>query len=352
MLLAALATVLTQADTPIERLYDYLDTADHLTMTVKFGAKGNPVAGEAQYTWIWPNRQRIAIGTGSNIVEFRQNPKFVHVVDHARKAYVEYTSPPFLSNPPDEGADLMNFYPNYHLFIKSDDKREIPFKNLGKATIEGTSYDHVQVAEEGATPVDFFLDSLGRIRRVNFTVMTPGGPQEFYSLFENYDLSQTKAKIKSEIEPGYVPDKIPDLHNPILAGYPLEFGKVKNARSNREVDLDKERGNSHLAVLITSPDCIPSQKGENAWQNLEKALKAKGVKFVEVVVGGTPDLKQKGSRPIYLDSNGTVEENVSPPVTPYIVMVDGKGIMRQGWAGYAPDQEKRMVETLVNRIEE
>ncbi len=359
MFISAVAAFSALADSPAERMYGYLAKANSLSMTVAFGRQGSPPAASAKYGWIWPDRQVIRLGTDARAQEFRQNFGIIHVVDRGSKSYSEFPSPGRIVNPPGDYPAMVMGYPQYHVAVKNDTKMGIKFEDRGKATVEGVVYDHLLIPGSDdprnlSSPIDIFLDPMGRIVRVHFDQMTDNGPIPSYFTYSDYDLSRSSVVIPGEIEKGFSPDFLPKMHYPPGAYDRLNAGSARDARSGRSVDLGAKYKGKRVAILVTTADCGPSARGENAWRKLRLALEKEDCELIEVVVGNVkPDLAKKDKdRAVYLGKEADLGDVLDVPVTPYLYIANRESAITQVWAGYAPDQEGRLIKTAVGSLKD
>lgn len=342
-------------DSPVDRVYDYYSRAQTMAVTVSTGIQGKAPFLEARYGWHWPDKQIIRLTSTPDKMEFWQDKTYARVIDPSTKSYMEYQSPGALKNPPDDFGDLFGISPVFLLEIKKDVGRKIGLKDGGRAKLGETEYDLVQLlppeGQDQSATIDYYVDGFGRIARVNFIEMGMSGPVARYFEFKNYDLSAGAVVVPQELPQGFMPMSKPELYRPPMAGSPARFSSLFDARAKTSVDLKVNLRGKRVAVLVTAPDCVPSAKGEAAWRKLRESLLKDSCSLIEVVVdsgsGALKDLDKKDpKRPVYLDSKGEFSKLMQPPVTPYIFLVGKNGYVLHGWAGYAPDQDSKLLKTF------
>ena len=358
MLFSALASVTMLSDTAIGRMYDYLASCEQLTVTLGGGLVGGPETLKAEYWWVWPNRQNMVFGSGPGRTEFRQRGTTILAIEHGRRAYQEFLAPDRIVNPPSEYVAVSALYPSFLVLLKSQGKGKIPLEDKGTREVEGVTLDYVQIPptmtpEGEAPPVDLFLDTFGRIVRIHYIAAGLNGPENRFLTYKNIDTGRRAVTMPAEIEKGYVPDVIPSKFYTAGPGERVQVSEVTDARSGKTVDFAARVKGKRFAILFTATDCEPSKRGEAVWKNLRVELAKKDCPLFEVVVdGGKIDLAGKDKdRPVFVDKSGRTTEYVSPPVTPYIVVVESNEAMVKAWAGYGKDQDKRLVKTLVGAFD-
>lgn len=341
-------------------MYGYLARASSLSMTVEYGRVGSDQRVVSRYGWIWPERQVIRQSLGGEEFEYRQGFRLIHVLERASRSYSEFPSPGRIVNPPADYPSLRFGYPVYHVTLKGDTERSTTFEDAGKVTEDGVAYDELRIPGQsgpgGETPpVRVLLDAQGRIAKVHFFEMTDFGPVAAYFEYKNYDTSRSSVSIPSEVERGFMPNFQPKMQYPPGAYDGLLLGSYTEARSGAKVDLGARYKNRRVAVLVTTPDCAPSAAGEATWRKARVALAKMNCELVEIVVGGRkPDLTGKDpDRTVYWEETaGALGSVTDVPVTPYLYVANREGMITQVWAGYAKDQERRLLDVLARALKD
>ncbi|ARU42103.1 hypothetical protein CCB80_13525 [Armatimonadetes bacterium Uphvl-Ar1] len=329
MFAAILAVVSANQADPVNRLASFLDSSQSRGIEYTANFRGTSVKSRWSYTL--PNTQLLEVSSPSRTRFFQKGDR-IFVAQDAAKEYYEYAGFDFMVSPPEE-ADLgFATYPQALLsWLSPEGRKGIAFQKT--ETVNGVKLDWLkQTVETMNGPLDIFgaIDQTGQPREMRIGTMQ--NPELSY-VFEkfgwpHFDLSNWKYQPPI----GYVPGNSPKIFRPPTAGAEIELGKWGAVNT-------KSLNSKGLAIVVTTAEGRPDAELISAWPKVESALKKFGVKTLEIHL----DAKDLPKRTWKIVGDGSYLRQLDPPVTPYVYFVNKENIYIGGWAGYAPDQEKKLI---------
>lgn len=345
--LAAGVLVAWQAVPPAERLEAFLSQADWLSVRVSTTVNNSPTAAVGTATWHQGDRrQRFVVQAGPESREFIQDPDDVLLVNHTAKTYHDYWRlPVFAPMPPDD--DLIAY--GYPRLIAEGPGRsgKTSWKLIRSATAaDPTDVLETKVEADGnTTTYTVTIDSMGRPIRSESVTETQMGQFRIRQTYSGYVARPPEAReIRADLPIGYVPDSIPVTARVLTPGDQLPQREWFNPSRERT----EPRPSGWLVILVTSPDCQVSRGAEPAWKALREDLRRIDVQLAEVSFSRTAPNNpgRDGDRPLFTDPKGELERDWGISMTPYLLMVDPKGVIHAAFAGFGPGEQPRLLKTF------
>lgn len=342
-----------QVSGPMDRLRLFLRNSDFLAVQVTTVVNGAPPSLVAEYEWHKSGvRQRLKIKLGTETREFIQDPEMVMTINHTAKTYQEYGRVPIFVNPPADDPLILFSYPAPLVIPAITSATAGTWKEGARTTKAGVPVDEAtltMVSEAGNATFQFFVDDSGRLISLVSNRPTPAGNERIDQTFSNYRLGDTgQSKISAQLPVGYMPQAILLPSDTVMAGEQAEMGTWIDARSGKATDMGAWQSDRPFVILFTAADCEVSLAAEPSFRKLREALRRDRIELIEVVLGSEKgDLRTKdGSRPVFWDRDGKIEQAYGIHHTPYLLAVDSKRVIRGGWTGFGNGEEKRMIETM------
>lgn len=351
MLICTLVALPPVSGTPLEQMFEFYQTTQHLSVKFESQIDGQDFKNTGTYSWVMPDQQQVVVNFPVGSMEFRQSATLTHFIDHESKTYREYPTFQPLTFRPEGAASI--FFPFAFFRIKLDSKRAETPKKTTEMVVDGIQATEFQFGEPGQKPgtstMDIVVDRFGRMIRVSFDRDENGNIVRYIHSFSNYNVRAESIKIRKEIESGYVPEAAISQHFPPMPGSGLPPVKVAGTNGGT-VELNRLLNGKISIVLVTDPECQPSAKGKAIWKKLDEMVKSYKGQMVEISLTKT---NVKGFSPGRLmgDKFGEFEKFVQPPVTPYLFLIDKEGTIFQGWAGYHADQDQRILKVFKAGLE-
>jgi hypothetical protein len=311
--------------------------------------------GQIDLKAIVPNRLRARF-TGPGIdAELLQDQSATFTIDHLDKTYDQTPAAPSFGGFAAWAESLVGVIPTL-LFGLAGLKEQIKeWKVLPREALNGWETEPIQ----GKTEQDTFtiwVDATGFPRKLRHQGVTEFGPFDRVWMINNPEVNAVDpTMIVAKIPSGYDFRVTPQLTYPPISDDKLNLSvSLVNARTSRPFDLNREKGNRVAAVIVSQANCEPTLRAEEALRDLEAAFSKNNGVVYEIIVGSQAgDLSKKSSsRTILLDHKGELMREWRPAVSPTIFLVDGKDMLLRGWAGYGPDQRKKLVETLLRGLKQ
>lgn len=348
MLTATLVFFTAVQGSPVERFSSFIKKTDQLTMKASVNFRGVPL----KLTFINEPGiyQYCEIKGAVDGERFWQIPDRILAVSDTDGQYWEYRGIEQKSPPPPEVGTCMTLYPGFlHDLAMPDGLKGLqldePLK-IGDRTYETVSKS---VAKElSQYKIKIAIDEFGIPQQFHMTEQTDAGPT--LTIYEVSSMSTNPTQLRSwKYQPpvGYMPGEIPYTARPLASGTKINLGRWTKAEGGQLDVADQNR--KGVVILFTADDCEPSKRAAGAFEKLKKALDAEGQKLIEVRLGKDAN-KLKRSWSVVSDSDGKLEKYFRPPVTPYLYVIRKDAIMLGGWAGYAADQDKAMVDSVIGRF--
>lgn len=366
MIITALVALTPVTVSPLDLMYAFYQSNAPMSVSIIGEQVGVADKVQGHFKLYPPHRQSYSITFRGFSTEFRQNESIVDIIEHANRSYEEYQFPLSLYTPPQDSVTSF-YYPEIFQHIRKDKDRKIKFVQVGTKVVDNTPVTEFKIDSQQSSaeqqpgqPTDIggtqkppvvSLDQFGRIMRYTYDEMTEGGVVSQVVLFKNYSNQPADAHFPKVIEKGYVLAKFPSKFPQLGVRNRFPAVKLTDASTNQAVSIADRYKGKMFAILVTAPDCGPSKKGEPAWQKLAKSLKGQGCELIEISLSATTS-KQNGDRKLYFDKSGEFENASSLEVTPFLLLFDKNGISIQGWAGYGPDQDRRIIDTFTTAIKE
>lgn len=335
MIAAVMAVTVIAQSGPAERLVHFLNSADR--RGIAFTAKSGGYVAKARLSHVMPDQQMVAFDTPEGKIDFYQQGKRVLLVLHDSKSYFEYKTRGTMAPPPPEAGMCSDLYPNFLWSFRKLENLKAA-KPDGQETVRGIACDRLKVVEAfmgGESTAHFSVAPDGMLLRA--VIQPPNNPEIVYD-FTEYTWPYFDISSWVYLPPiGYVLGNAPTLHTPVSAGTKVDMKSWKGADF---VGMNKKG----LALLVTAEGGGPDESLAKGAGEMVAALKKIGVAFAEVHLDGSAP---KRAWPVVADPSGAIERQLDLPVTPYILFLDAQGTVLRGWAGYAPDQKKNLVQTAL-----
>lgn len=285
-----------------------------------------------------PSCQRLEFAVGGKPFVFTQNGRDLMDIDHASRMYDTGGTPEPWGFPLGEINDLAGYlYPMYFspAFVAGF-SRNFDMKIIGKRTVQGRETTRLRgeaISDMGQAFREMCIDSQGVLWRLEAGVVGAGGEPSTVVELESIEFDQPipDARFQVPIPDGFAPRRTPFAGWPLAAGSKLpdllwiEPGKPEKVQARR---LFADR---YWMLLVTSPGCMPSQRGAKDWVRLRDELAKFGAGFVELSLG-------KGAKPLgpwkLYEDGGDFDTKVNPPGTPFLMLLDRGGSIEGLWYGY------------------
>lgn len=349
MLTATLVLLTAGQGSPVERFSSFLKNADQLTMSsnVKF----ENVSYETRLIWDIGPYQYFEIVSPNGKEKYWQIPERILGVSEAEGQYWEYKGPEHKSPPPPNLGAAFTLYPIFLLQLAAPNGLK-DLKVGDKVKIRQREYESVFISRKGESSsetITVVIDEFGIPQQFQFIETSQSGQLNLKYEVTSLNTNPTKLKQwKYQPPTGLMPGEIPYTGNPLGSGYQAKLGTWKKGQGG-SVNV-RDMNKKGIVVLFTADDCEPSKKASGAFEKLKKALDQIGVNFVEVRLGRDADNLQRNWA-VVTDTDGKLENQFQPPVTPYLYAIDSKSIVLGGWAGYAKDQDQALVNSIVGRFQ-
>lgn len=275
-----------------------------------------------------------------------------------QRAYVEHTGAAGLVGPPPEaGAAALAAYP---FFLRpmpwANYANQDGWKRAGTETVGGVPCDVATASnlpEAGGGQVvvghlEFkaWVDPAGRLVRWETASVERGNRTANVFHFSRMERTGWKGSGLSLPPEGFVPMNAPKRGEGVELGTAPDLGEWLPVDGGKAVDTAALRGKRGLVVLVVAPGCEPSRSGAKLWAQVEERAKAVGAAFVELSLGPEEPGPAVTRARRFWDRSGDLERRLSPPGTPFVLRLDGKGVAVRQWYGYRPGEEAAVLDAL------
>lgn len=336
-LLAASALVADPVDTILDRYVRRYAGAKSFRARFAFTPPGQSKI-IVTYEVRRPSRQRLEFVVGGKPFIFTQNGRDIMEIDHASRTYDVGGTPEEWGFPLGEINDLAGYlYPMFYspAFVSSF-RQNFEMKVMGKAIVqrrETTRLRGEAASDMGQVFREMSIDSQGILWRLEAgNVVTGTGPSTIVELEEIvFDPALPDERFEVAIPDGFAPRRTP------FAGWPLSVGsKLPDLRWNEpgktaKIDARRLFPGRYWLLLVTTPGCMPSQRGAKDWLRLRDEAAKFGAGFVELSLGKST--KPLGPWKLFQDG-GDFDAKVNPPGTPFLMLIDRGGAIEGLWYGY------------------
>ena len=347
-LLACWALTAEVQTDPVARNAAFMKNAK--TLSLEFTVREPNLPGAARATLLLqsPATQKFSCDWTGERFRYVQSAGGTISIRDDWKLYEVGPTFPILVQPPAFSGYAELAYPGFLLYSSlAEFDKQAPKVVKGTETVQGRRCDIVEVVSQseviGGTH-RFWIDEQGRVLRWHRVLMTQNGPLETTADYTKVEANPTVPKdaFAIKLPLGYMPTSIsgPSART-VMLGNTAPLGTWKDARTNKREDVAKLAASQFVAIVFTAPDCAISKGAEPFLNQLRRALKPKGCALIEVSLGPSkPDAAGKDKdRRLFWDEDGKIEEVFSPPGTPYMLLVDKKGVLVRAWQGYAKSQD-------------
>lgn len=142
--------------------------------------------------------------------------------------------------------------------------------------------------------------------------------------------SPTWTAFYTPLPKGYVPYSMPPLTE-IRISVDDAFPAVTWKTAGSTLDLKAAAGGKPEVIVITAPDCVPSQKALASLREIKADVP--GVGFEAVSLARSPS----EAHGLPYDATGKASAAIGETSTPLFVLVDGTGKIRNLWTGFDPN---------------
>ena len=298
-----------------------------------------------------PNLMSLFAEFQGQVFEHRQTSISTIQFDHTGKEYFIYPVIPKFSAPAPDFPALDAAFPRILVDLVIDVK--LPeFKADGKEVVNGVTCDVLvyEAKNPGEPSARLWIDTLGRLAKSYMRTDSPQGSEIVTIVYTGYTQQPPDSRFSPKIPYGFVSANNSPSARPLGVGFPAPLG-IWVDQSGKNVDVSRAAKGKRTVILFTAPECLPSQRALPVFNKLATALKGVDATLYEVSVGSN---KPAGSRSWmrFWDKSAEIEKAFGVPVTPYLFVLDEEGTIIRGWAGYGPDQDKRLIQQIVSAFEE
>jgi len=356
--LLILAPGRAQAD--IDGFAEFMKSAKTLSVDVRVKRSTVPGEGVGKFIIERPSRLRLAMTWAGSDYVFVQNERGMLEIEHSARAYRElpfferYT---FLDS---RISDVpMNGFPAV-LLMSSLKELLPPGAKFSSAKSEeetppgATSFVVTLANGPLAMEVRVELDGQGRLLRLVTKEGPPGQSETIAYRFSNYvvDKPLPQDMFFPIVPQGYFADTLPPDAYPVGFGQKVSLGGFAALKSTTPTDLRLKYGAKPLFVLLADPDCSPSLEAIRAMREAAQALRAEGA---ELAIAWTEPHRAASAASFadeYYDPTGKALERFQAPGTPFIMLVEERGLVFRAWFGFDPAHAANLRSDLLKSVQD
>jgi len=308
---------------------------------------GNQRQATITYDAARPLRQKVQFTSGNSVYQFLQSPRGAVLIDVKGKSYDEYQPVSVLLSMPPE-TEISDCLPP-PLFSESNQfKQASKWKVVKAGNPAELSLDY-QLMDGEVIKFKVTVDATGRMTQISSEQTVPNGVarSEWTLTGDDYRLTD-QGSIEPDVPEGFTPDLFPQALMTISPSLTWPSLAVRSATSNGTVDLRKSGKPS--VIVVTAPDCEISSQMSGVLDELGQKVSEAGASFAELSLSPNPPTRPSQSRPVGYDPDGSLARELRLPMTPYFIVLDAKGVMVKGFAGYHPDQKQNLFDTVLRAL--
>lgn len=346
----------TDADRAVLRHEQWSKTLKSVSVDLKFRNRFSPVEGTGSLLLDLPNRMLFRVKWSPEDYTYSVIDGSAVEVEHSRRLFDEQDGLPRAVIIDSNVSSLLQFAFPSEVNLPSLRRVTPPgtaFKFVGKVTVEGVEADEVTAEWTQPEPakITAAIDKDGRLMRYRLEAQTMNGPVDRQTTFFNWRVNQAlpREAFAIKVPRGYEPIGTPRPPYPPELELPIKLGSWKQAGNGRSVNLDAiDRGKPKLVVLLDADDTASVALTAHLAKLREVARKA-GANLYVCSTGDAAGAARFGASTL-VAANGEALALLRAPGTPWLVAVDGKGVLQQSWLGFDAAGLPAMLEEIEKRL--
>ena len=252
--------------------------------------------------------------------------------DHRARTYQWWPWYPEAMPPPTTGQMCQLSFPQY--LMQGSLKMLGPksgWSTIRREKVGGSDADVITSIAPTGHKNTLWIDDLGHVLRHEALFQQQESSLKVTAEYTDVVYSQVSDDVFAiDLPAGYEPESAPRLNDTAVVGQRVKLTHGRRLPEEASEELGDLGAMAPVMVLVTSEDLEPSPDGET-WPKLASEAKGLGIGFVQVWVGQKPKFV-KAAWTQYWDSDGSLEQRLGPPVTPYMYVIQ-KGVVVSGWQG-------------------
>lgn len=296
-----------------------------------------------------PGRLYFSSRSANEDYEYVVNPKLLREVEHRQRVYDDL---PFMGVvlAPDSEIAVEPAYTFPEFVFAGDVRKLVPpgtkFSALPSQTIAGQTCERVKAsytAMMASGTIEIAIDGSGRPWFYSHDSRSPEGRRVMTFHFKSWDTKPLDPKLfEIPIRNGYVPRYLPYQPYPVPLDRPLPAVPWESASG--KVNLAQVFRGKPYVLFVSAEGCSVSARAAAFLAKRAAELRASGFGVASAVLRATTASKPylPGTTAVF-DRTGAVNKVLRLPMTPTVMMVDAKGVLRRLWMGYDPKKESVVV---------
>lgn len=292
-----------------------------------------------------PSRLYFSSRSANEDYEYVVNPKVLREVEHKQRVYDDL---PFLGVvlAPDSEIAVEPAYTFPDFVFSGDFRKLVPpgtkFESLPTQTIAGQRCERIKAsytAMMASGTIEIAIDESGRPWFYSHDARSPEGRRVMTFHFKTWDTKPLEAKLfEVPIKNGYVPRYLPYQPFPVPLDRPLPAVPWDSASG--KTDLAQTFKGKPYVLFVSAEGCNVSARATGFFAKAASELRASGFGVASAVLRATASSKPylPGTTAVF-DRTGAANKALQLGVTPAVLMVDAKGVLRRMWMGYDPKKE-------------
>jgi len=278
------------------------------------------------------------------------SPSGYREVERSQKTYDEYPYPGRIRLYSSRISPISETLPSW--LLAGDLHNLIPngsaVKLEGTETLNGEVCDKVMVvfrSRMGNADIQMSVAKSGLVYYYHSVINTPRGKEDDAWTFSRYKpLSNiSEARFENRVPDGFTPHSISEHATPVEVDHKADLSGWVDSKTGTV--WNPAPGKPVLFVL-TSAGSLPSDRAVEAVKKWRSSFEASGA---QVAIASDEATRSGAGGLLYNPSQKSVQA-LGAPSTPMLFLIDGKGMVRNLWMGFAPDGAAKLKQDLLNAI--